>query len=456
MKTMKFGGGCLKDAEGLRRVVNTIKSDRDRVSVVVSAVSGVTDLLLRGIAEVQLDQSSGGRTIGACRDIHLRLLEQTVSNESLRRETERSLGEQIGKAERILTGVGLSGEMTVVLRNLVLSLGERLSARLVAAALKSEGVEARAYDADAIGLLTDGNLENATAELCVFRKNIAQHLPDLHNGGFVPVITGFFGVTPGGRVSLFGRNGSDYSAAVVANAVGANVLEIWKDVDGFMTADPKLIPQARKIDRLSFYEAAELSYFGAKILHPRTLEPLGGRNVAVRIRSLLDPCGSGTEIRPSACEDEEVVKSVTSDDAIAVLRIHGPGVGYKPGVIGHIGRRLAGRSVNIHAIITAQTCINLLLDKSDARESLDALRDVEPGVINRLDLETDIVLIAVVGEGLLQRKGVAARIFSAVSQAGVNVEMISTGASEAAAYFIVRRLDGEKAVKALHGEFFET
>lgn len=455
MKTMKFGGGCLKDADGLNRVVNTIKSDTDRVSVVVSAVSGVTDLLLRGIAEVQLDQSTVECTINACRNIHMKLLEQAVQDESLRHETEQSLDEQLGKANRVLTGVSLTGEMTVALRNLILSFGERLSARLVAAALKSGGIDARAYDADSLGLLTDGNLENATADLPAFCENIACNLPDLNNGGFVPVITGFFGVTPGGRVSLFGRNGSDYSAAVVANAVGANVLEIWKDVDGFMTADPKLIPQARKIDRLSFYEAAELSYFGAKILHPRTLEPLGGRNVAVRIRSLLDPCGLGTEIRPSASEEEDVVKSVTSDDTIAVLRIHGPGVGYKPGVIGRIGRRLADRSVNIHAIITAQTCINLLLDKSDARESLDALRDVEPGIINRLDLEKDIVLIAVVGDGLLKRKGVAARIFSSVSRADVNVEMISTGASEAAAYFIVRQSDGEKAVKALHSEFFE-
>jgi aspartate kinase len=223
-----------------------------------------------------------------------------------------------------------------------------------------------------------------------------------------------------------------------------------------MTADPKTIPQARKIDRLSYYEAAELSYFGAKILHPRTLEPLDGMKIAVRIKSLLDPNGSGTEICSEGCENEDVVKSVTADDAIAVLRIHGPGVGYRPGVIGRIGRRLSDKGVNIHAIITAQTCINLLLDKKDARESYDALRDLDVGVMSRLDLEEDIMLIAVVGDGLLNRKGVAARIFSSISRAGVNVEMISTGASEAASYFIVRDSDGEKAIKALHHEFFET
>lgn len=456
MKVMKFGGGCLKNADGLNRIVNLIRSENNLPCVVVSAVAGVTDLLLRGLADAQKSLKAVTQTIACCRDVHLKLLEQTVADDSLRPEAARALNEEIDKAERILTEITLTGETTIALRNLVLSFGERLAARLVSAALGAGGVEARHFDADAIGLLTDDNLDNATANLRTCRKSIGRKASVYRHDGLVPVITGFFGVTACGRISLFGRNGSDYSAAVVAHAVEADELEIWKDVDGFMTADPKIIPQARKIDRLSYYEAAELSYFGAKILHPRTLEPLDGMKIAVRIKSLLDPSGPGTEICSEGCENEDVVKSVTADDEIAVLRIHGPGVGYKPGVIGRIGRRLSDRGVNIHAIITAQTCINLLLDKKDARESYDALRGLDVGVMSRLDLEEDIMLIAVVGDGLLNRKGVAARIFSSISRAGVNVEMISTGASEAASYFIVRDSDGDKAIKALHREFFET
>ena len=455
MKTMKFGGGCLKDADGLRRVVARIRAEDERPCVVVSALSGVTDLLLDGIAAVQSDRDAARRIVARCRDVHLDILERTVADEQLKRETVESLDEELEKTERVLTGIALTGETSVALRNQVIVTGERLAARLVAAALRADGAEAMHYDADAAGLLTDGNLENATANLKAFRRNLERRSPDFLGGRAAPVVTGFFGVTAAGRIALFGRNGSDYSAAVVARVVEADELEIWKDVDGFMTADPKLVPQARKIDHLSVYEAAELSYFGAKILHPRTLEPLDGTRTAVRIKSLLDPCGTGTEISSEAREDENVVKSVTADDTIAVLRIHGPGVGYKPGVIGRVGRRLASRGVNIHAIITAQTCINLLLDKRDARRSLDTLRGLDVGVISRLDVEDDIVLIAVVGEGLLNRRGVAARIFSAVSQAGVNVEMISTGASEAAAYFIVRRAAGDAAIGAIHHEFFE-
>ncbi len=455
MKVMKFGGACLKDADGLNRVVDLIRAERKSLCVVVSAVSGITDLLLQGLADVQKSQKAVARTIACCRDVHLNLLEQTVSDDCSRTEAAQVLNVEIDKAERILTGITLTGEATVAVRNLVLSFGERLAARLVSAALGASGIEARHFDADAIGLLTDNNLENASADLKACRKSIGQKASVFRRDGLVPVITGFFGVTACGRISLFGRNGSDYSAAVVAYAVEADELEIWKDVDGFMTADPKIIPRARKIDRLSFYEAAELSYFGAKILHPRTLEPLEGMKIAVRIKNLLDPSGSGTEICSDGCENEDVVKSVTADDAIAVLRIHGPGVGYKPGVIGQIGRRLSDRGVNIHAIITAQTCINLLLDKKDAHESYDALRGLDVGVLSRLDLEEDIMLIAVVGDGLLNRKGEAARIFSSVSRAGINVKMISTGASEAASYFIVRDSNGDKAIKALHREFFE-
>jgi len=453
---MKFGGGCLKDADGLGRVVDLIRAEKQPPCVVVSAVAGVTDLLLRGLADVHRTKNAVGRTVACCRDVHLKLLEQTVADDCSRPEAAHALNVEIDKVERILTGITLTGEATVAVRNLVLSFGERLAARLVSAALRAGGVQARHFDADAIGLLTDDNLDNATADLKAFRKNIGRKASVFRRDCVVHVITGFFGVTTRGRISLFGRNGSDYSAAVVARAIGADELEIWKDVDGFMTADPKTIPQARKIDRLSYYEAAELSYFGAKILHPRTLEPLEGMKIAVRIKSLLDPSGPGTEICSEGCENEDVVKSVTADDAIAVLRIHGPGVGYKPGVIGRIGRRLSDKGVNIHAIITAQTCINLLLDKKDARESYDALRGLDVGVMSRLDLEEDIMLIAVVGDGLLNRKGVAARIFSSVSRAGINVKMISTGASEAASYFIVRDSDGDKAIKALHREFFET
>jgi aspartate kinase len=176
--------------------------------------------------------------------------------------------------------------------------------------------------------------------------------------------------------------------------------------------------------------------------------------ISIHIKNLYEPGRTGTEIMPDGIERKDVIKSVTCNRQIAMLRIHGPGVGYKPGIIGRIGQRLADRGINIYSVLTSQTCINLLVDKKDARRSYRELREMEGGVIGRIDLEEEIALIAAVGEGILNRRGLAARIFTAVSKAGVNVEMISTGASEVAAYFVVRNADTEKTIHALHHEFF--
>jgi aspartate kinase len=240
----------------------------------------------------------------------------------------------------------------------------------------------------------------------------------------------------------------------VAYGIGASSLEIWKDVDGFMSADPKIVKDAHGIDRLSYYEAAELSYFGARILHPRTVEPLVDTGIPIHIRNLYTK-SKGTRISLKGYEREEVIKSVTYNEHISVLRIHGPGVGYKPGIIAEIGRILSNEGINIYSVITAQTCINLLIDKRDSRRSYELIKKLAGGVIERVDLVDDIALIAVVGEGLLNRKGVAARVFSAVAEEGVNVEMISSGASEVAYYFIVKEDHLKKAINAIHKEFFK-
>ena len=271
----------------------------------------------------------------------------------------------------------------------------------------------------------------------------------------VPIITGFYGLTPSGKVTTFGRNGSDYTAAILAAALDAGELEIWKDVEGFMSADPKIVPGAERLESVSFYEAAELSYFGAKILHPRTVEPLRGKKIDIRVKNLLSPEGEGTKILPAGEKREGIIKSVTFNRNLARLRILGPGVGCKPGIIGRIGDTLSGLGINIFSVLTSQTCINLLIHREESGRSLEALGYLKEGTVETVDLLDDIALIAVVGEGILSTNGVAARVFSAVSAEGINVEMISAGASEVAYYFIVRQEEVLRAVRAIHREFFE-
>ncbi|MGB8952091.1 MAG: aspartate kinase [Candidatus Aminicenantales bacterium] len=454
MKVMKFGGGCLKDAESVVRVAEIIRSERTRPVIVVSAVSGVTDRLLESLLKAQSHERNIPLSIRQIQEVHLNLIQKTVNDQEVQKEVFQEIERYLKKVEKLLFGIAYTGEATPAVRSHVLSFGERMAALILSAVLRCRGMESRPMESDRIGLVTDDTFENATVNLKEFKKRFRPFARSIAKGKSIPVITGFFGCTPDGKTATFGRNGTDYSAAVIACGLQAEELEIWKDVDGFMSTDPKIVPRASKIDRLSYYEAAELSYFGARILHPRTLEPLTGMKISVRIKNIFDPQSPGTEIRPQAYVRKDVVKSVTFNRQIALLRIHGPGVGYKPGIIGQVGRMLSTIGINIYSILTSQTCINLLIDKKDARRSYEALRELQGGVIERVDLNEDVALIAAVGEGLLRKKGLAARIFSAVSRVNVNMEMISTGASEVASYFVIGRADTEKVIRALHREFF--
>ncbi|HPW17445.1 MAG TPA: aspartate kinase [Candidatus Aminicenantes bacterium] len=454
-KVMKFGGGCLRDADGLRRAAAVIRREPVPPAVVVSAVAGVTDELERGLARAVRNEAGIARTIGALRLRHDRLVSGLLAAPEVRAEVAAQIERRLARLERLLLGAALIGEVSPHARAHVLSFGERWAALLLAGVLREAGADARALESEQIGLAADDVAEGATADLAAFRRAVRKNALGTEAGRFVPVITGFYGLASGRRVVSFGRNGSDYSAAVVAAALRAPLLEIWKDVDGFMTADPRRVPGARPVARLSFAEAAELAYFGAKVLHPRALEPVAREKGTIRIRHLFQPDRPGTEIAAEGGTAETVLKSVTSNDRIAVLRVSGPGVGFRPGVIGDIGRSLADRGVNILSVITAQTAINVLVAEEDARRARRILRGIRRGVVTRVELETGLALVAAVGEGLASERGLAARVFAAVADNGVNVEMISSGASSAAAYFLVRKADVLPAVRALHAEFFE-
>ncbi|MCJ7817579.1 MAG: aspartate kinase, partial [Candidatus Thorarchaeota archaeon] len=338
---------------------------------------------------------------------------------------------------------------------LILSQGERLAMDILTGVLNDQGLNAEALESDVIGIVTDCVFENATVNMPTTRTNLQEQILPLLDEDIIPVITGFFGCNESGQPTSFGRNGSDYSAAIIAHCLDAPALDIWKDVNGFMTTDPKFTKSAVPIIHLSYDEAAELSYFGAKILHPRTVEPLRGSNIEIRIRNIRDPNGFCTAILPDGFANEDVIKSVTCNSDIAVLKVRGAGVGFMSGIIGEIGNRLSGININIYSVITSQTCINLLVDSKDALKSKQTLEPLIGGVIERIDVSDDVALIAIVGEGVITTKGLAARVFSAVAESGVNVEMFSAGASDVAYYFIVQQDDMYEAIQAVHRSFFE-
>jgi aspartate kinase len=267
-------------------------------------------------------------------------------------------------------------------------------------------------------------------------------------------IPGFFGVSEEGDITTFGRGGSDYSAAVLAGAIKADILEIWKDVAGYLSADPKFVPEAQLIPTLSYDEAAELSYFGAKILHPRTVEPLRTAKLNIAIKNTLNPDATGSLITPGSPRSKNFIKSVAHDTDIGILKVHSSGVGARPGILALVAGQLTESGINIKSVVTSQTCISLLLELKDLEAGHVALKSLKPRPFRRLEKIEDMSLISIVGEGIVKRKGIAARCFTAVAGCNVNVEMISFGPSRVALYFLVKNRDLKSSVNAIHNTFF--
>ncbi|MHA1135307.1 MAG: aspartate kinase [Candidatus Thorarchaeota archaeon] len=456
MRVSKFGGGCLRVPEDFINIANILKDGQPESTViVVSAIYGVTDQLHNSTKFALKSEGSISLSIANLRTRHLEIIEQTINASSIQDRVRLSIERRLKKLERLLYGVAYIGEVTPSVWTLILSQGERLAVDILAGVLEDHGLSAEGMESDSIGLITDCVFENATVNIPTTKTNLQERILPLLEEDIIPVVTGFFGCNDSGQPTSFGRNGSDYSAAIIAHCLNFPALDIWKDVNGFMTTDPEVTESAVPITHLSYDEAAELSYFGAKILHPRTVEPLRGSNIEIRIRNIRYPDGFCTTILPDGFAKEDVIKSVTCSSDISVLKVRGAGVGFRSGIIGEIGNRLSEMNINIYSVITSQTCINLLVDAKDAARSKQVLEPLIGGVIERIDVSDDVALIAIVGEGVITTKGVAARVFSAVAEMGVNVEMFSAGASDVAYYFIVQQDDMDTAIRAVHRSFFE-
>lgn len=452
VKVVKFGGGCFREPKGVEQIIAIIKSSQPVPVVVVSAIHGCTNLLLEILDQALKGKQNTHLALTQIIARHLHLI--SGYQETVKKRIKQKLRQKLNSLKNLLLGVSLTGEVSPYLQAKIISYGERLTALLLQELLLTHECSAVALETDALGLITDDSPHQASALFPETTTNLSRRLLPYLRTGTVPIVTGFFGRTRNGQITTFGRNGSDYTAAVVARALQAEKLELWKDVPGFLTADPQLEPQAQKIDHLSYFEAAELSYFGAKIVHPRTFEPLLAAPIPIEIKHLHSPHAPGTLISQNSHRSQGVIKSVAANREISLLHLLGPGVGYQPGIIASVGQALADEGINIYSILTSQTRINLLLHQQDLEKASQKLKKFTPGIISSVIREEDIALIGLVGEGLKVKKGIFARVFAAVSRAGVNVEVISAGASEVAYYFIVKDKYLKPAVASIHQEFF--
>ncbi len=448
---MKFGGSCLRDAGGILRLVSIVSGEK-KCAVVVSAISGVTDSIERAITG-RLSETGIESFVRSLTERHIHILGEVCSGDALRRYSDE-VRKTVANFGRILYGVYYTGELTKRMKALLMSYGERLSARVVAAALSAGGRSARVFDADTLPIVTDGNYESASGLLKPTRKVAFRKLNAALEEGIVPVVTGFFGQNREGHVTLLGRNGTDYSASIVAYAMGARTLVIWKDVDGFLTADPGFVRGAKLIGELSYDEASELSYFGANVLHPKAVEPAEEGNIKVRILNIDNPSSTGTMVTSSRKKTIGIVKSVSCLQDLAIVRVYVSGGGFQSGTLSNISGFLGRAGVNIISATTSQTCIAFLVLGSELATAVGSLKETVNRGVEKIETEKRVALMCVVGEGLGTTKGIAAKVFTAISQSGINVGMMSAGASRAAYHFTVKMDVLNSAMNAVHGVFF--
>ena len=454
MKVIKIGGGCLKGEETIAEILELIAERGHGHIFVLSALSGITNLLIDGMSRALEDEEQIPLLIQEIREQHLLVARHLVCGDENLKGFTHDFSASLKKLERLYYGLNFTGEVTPRLWDSIVSFGERFSVELISYALHCRGIQAEYRMPKEIGLLTDGKFGDATANLAKTAKIFQEKLLPLLDPEKMLFLPGFFGVSEQGDITTFGRGGSDYAAAVVAAATQAECLEIWKDTDGFMSADPKLVPDAKLIPLLSYEEAAELAYFGAKILHPRTMEPVRKAKISIAIKNTLNPDAEGSLIAGKSPKTRSVVKSVAHNGEIGVMKIHASGVGARPGILGCVADCLAEHGLNIKSAITSQTCISLLLDAKDLDAGQRALQKMKPRPYQRLEVLDDVAMLGVVGEGLLQHTGLAATCFTAVAGRGINVEMISFGPSRAALYFLVRQKNLHEAAQAIHHSFF--
>ena len=460
---VKFGGSNLRQPEDIDRVVNVVQTYGRPLVLVVSAFFGITNAL---VACVQAAKEGAGKlsALAESRDYTLTLralkkeiLEANIADPRQRADTEAALNARLDQLERFLTGIHYIGDVPDFVNDVILSYGERLSSLLLTAVLQSRGIVAREALPEDIGLFTDGVFGNAA---CDFDASSAPVAAGLAGDGVV-VVPGFYGVSREGKTTLFGRGGSDYSAASIARCIGAESLDVWKDVDGFLSADPGAVDGPHSIARLHYLEAAELSYFGAKILHPRTVEPLFDQAIPIRILNITRPdlgLHAFTVIDGERTVTHDVVKSVSSTEDVAILKLHGPGVGFKSGILAEVTSTLDLNGINIKSVLTAQTAINILLSRADLDAACAALATHHMTGVVEVSRNDTVAIVAVVGDGVLDASNVgsaiASRALSAALAGGVRVTLSAAGASDVAAYMLVDREDRRLALSLIHAEFF--
>ncbi len=444
MIVMKFGGTSVGSAEAIRRTGQIIKTARQRgpTVVVVSALSGITDKLIAAANDVVDRKREAAAVLADLRQRH----EAVCADLNL--ETTELLA-PIDDLGEILRGMWYLRELTPRSYDFVLSHGELMSSRIVAAHLNSIGVAARALTGWDAGILTDHN-HGAANVLEATYERVPRQIGDLDA---VPIVTGFLAQTETGERTTLGRGGSDYSAAILGRALSADEIQIWTDVSGILSTDPRIVSQAHTLDDLTFEEAAELAFFGAKVIHPKTIEPAVAADIPVRVVNTFDPEHPGTRIVAGRRETSRAVVALAVKKHNTILALDSTRMLDAEGYLATVFQSLKTHKISVDTIATSEVSVCMTVEQKYTDQLARCAADLE--AVANVELRPGRAIVCAVGLGMRERHGTGARIFGALSDAGVNVEMISMGSSKINITFVVKDEDADRALKYLHAHLIE-
>jgi len=457
---MKFGGSSLANATSIKKAAGIVRqfSPENKIVVVASAMNDTTDGLLEiGELAQKRENARVRKILGIIQTLHVKTARSISS-----RKTSRELLDRINQLdidlEKTVEGISHLRELTPRSRDYLLSFGERLSTPILAAAIRNLGFKAQALTGGEAGIASDDKFGEAKPLAELSYHEIRRRLDPMLAKNQIPVVTGFIAATVDGTITTLGRGGSDYTASLLGAALNTDEIWIWTDVDGLMTADPRIIEDARVLPTVSFGEALELSYFGAKMMHPKALQPAAQREIPVRIKNSSKPTLEGTMV--SSGENDNggrVVKAVSIIKSVGIVTVSGTGMIGSPGTAAKIFMALGSSNVNVMMISqgSSEATISCVVARKDVDDAVRALQLglLGQGLVDKVVAEKDACIIAVVGSGMKGTPGVAARIFAAVARERINVRIIAQGSSEYNVSFVVSEHDGPEAVRVIHDEF---
>ncbi len=461
---MKFGGTSVGSADAIRETADLILQARDTwgdVAVIASAMGSkpvkVTDLLLQGAHTAYTGDSDTYRRLARqLRDIHYEAIDGLLSPEGERQVILAEIERFIGRYASLCGAVNVLGELTPRALDAISGMGEQMSVRILAAYLRELGYEAEAIDATAL-IVTDQNFQNANPLPAETRVQTAARLGPLLERGAIPIVTGFIGATADGVTTTLGRGGSDFSAAILGQAVDADEVWIWTDVDGVMSADPRLVPGAVSIPTLTFREVSELAYYGAKVLHPKTMRPCVESGIPLRIKNTFNPTHPGTVIVDESPATNGALKAVTAIKGVTMINVEGKGMIGVPGIAARTFGAVARLDVSVLLITQASSEQSIsFIVPADSAAAVGAELEAEfAAELRRRDIERvwvrdAVAIVTIVGAGIQTTPGIAGRVFSALGDHRVNVIAIAQGSSECGISLVVAAEDVGRAVVHIH------